>query len=111
MIIWSGSGGLISLLLIVLCFVASQLTINGVMEDDRYYQTHRWPKLVAFLLSALATWIFARMRNRPSKRFLPNSTTGIPVVEQPSGEHSLFFVPIRWLWVPLVIVGIVYSLK
>jgi hypothetical protein len=48
---WSGRGFLVPVVTFCSCFAMEPFT-RAAFHDDRYHQTHGWPILSAFLISA-----------------------------------------------------------
>ena len=104
MIIWSGFGILIPVI-VAICAVLSQLLLNAAVRDDQYYQSHSWPPLIALTVSAIFVWLLSQRLSRQPSRRLIDPATGKTVLLQ--RRDSLFFVPVRY-WPPiLVVVGMV----
>jgi membrane protein implicated in regulation of membrane protease activity len=101
MIIWSGFGFLVALIGFG-CLVLTQFIANALFQNAAYYQTHGWPKLVAFLIAALLVYFLSRVLERQQGRAMIDKATGREVVLKP--RHSLFFVPLKY-W-PYILVGL-----
>lgn len=101
-LVWSGHGYVVALVTFGSCLVAEYLT-ERVMDDDRYYQTHGWPKLVAFSVAALLTGLIARSLDRYGRRRLIDPETGAEVLIR--GGDAFFWIPIRYWSVLLVLIG------
>ena len=100
MIIWSGFGILVPVIMAV-CALLTQLLIDGALHDDKYYDTHAWPATVAMMVTALFVWLLSRRLSQQPGRRLVDPATGKDVILQP--RHSLFFVPLRY-WPPILMV-------
>ncbi len=101
-IITQGRGWIIVLVTFA-CLLASELAIEGITGDDRYYQHHGWTKLVAFLAaSALVSALIHVGVFAGERRVLIDKATGAEVVDE--ARHTLFFVPARH-W-PLLLIGL-----
>jgi hypothetical protein len=101
MIIWSGLGFLVPVIAFA-CLVACEAGVETWFADDRYYQTHGWPKLAAFVFAALIIWPIGALLERRGGRTLVDPATGEQV--RIGGDHSCFFIPVKW-W-PIACVGI-----
>ena len=110
MIIWSGIGGILSGVLIVACLVLTQLSVNTAKGDDHYYQDRGWPKFVALCLAAPVTLALGLYMNRTSER-VPVGPESYETVSRTGGGHSLFFIPIQYLCIPLIVIGIITLAK
>jgi hypothetical protein len=74
------------------------------MRDDQYYQTHGWPKMVAFSAAALLTGLITLWVQSSGRRRLVDPETGEEVYI--GGNDSLFFIPVRhWTWLLVVLGG------
>src|SRR5262245_61144370 len=69
MIIWSGLGFLVPVIAFLQLFL-TEAAVEGMLRDDTYYQTHGWPKLVAFLIAAAIIWPLGNLLNRRPSRVL-----------------------------------------
>ncbi|MCI0459403.1 MAG: hypothetical protein L0Z62_20830 [Gemmataceae bacterium] len=108
MIIWSGWGFLVAVIGLA-CLVATQLGVNAAMQDDQYYQTNGWPKLVGLFLVAALLWPVGRTLNRQrQERELVDPATGERVVLHSGGGHTFFFIPVEY-WAPICLVlGVIF---
>lgn len=88
MIIWSGLGFLVAVIAFG-CLVASEFAVESIFQDDQYYQTHGWPKLLALLVAGIIVWLLGRRLKGGEAR----NRAG----------HSLFFIPFEY-WGPILIV-------
>ena len=104
-IIWRGGGILVPVVTFGM-LIAVQLGVNRVLGDPTYYQTHGWPKLLAFVLSAAAVFLIDRFSDLRlgSKSREP----GPDPSPKPKSRNALFFIPMKF-W-SLILLGIgVYS--
>jgi hypothetical protein len=105
MIIWNGAGFIVA----VITFTSMVLTeqfVENLYQDDKYYQHHGWPKLVAFVAAALVVYPIGRYLNATEGRVLVDPATGERVVIK--SDHSLFFINVQtWPFV-LVLLGFVF---
>jgi hypothetical protein len=105
MVIWSGLGFLVA----VIAFASLLLTAyaTGVLLGDAaYYQTHGWPKLVAFLIAGAAVWVVGIRLNEGQGRVMIDKKTGREVVLKP--HHSLFFIKMEY-WGPILLgLGVIF---
>ena len=90
MIIWSGWGILV-LVIGFASFLLTQVGVDSMMQDDQYYRTHGWPKLVGFVVAAVLTWLLGHTLNRTRP-----------------GRDSLFFIPVQFWAVIFLVLGIVF---
>lgn len=103
MLIWNGWGFLVAVVVFG-CSFLTEISVETVMKDDRYYQTHGWPLFVAFLVAATIVWPLGRALNRSRSVGAPGGPhTGGRVVLEPGGGHTFFFIPVEY-WAPLLAV-------
>jgi hypothetical protein len=106
MLIWSGRGWLVAVIAFA-CFLLSELVSEAALGDHSYYQTHGWPKLVAFLVAAGIIWVLGAARVfSESERKLVDKKTGEEVTLTP--RHSLFFIPVRFWPFVLAALGVLF---
>ena len=101
MIIWRGRGIVIALVAFA-CLLLSEFVIEAAYADDRYYQSHGWPKLIAFWSAAALVYAFRSWLGVGQLRTVIDKDTGQEI--RLSSEGALFFVPARF-W-PAVLVGL-----
>jgi hypothetical protein len=87
MVIWSGKGFLVAVV-VFLSSLGMEFLTESLTGDSEYYQTSAWPLPAALLTAAVLTAAAA---------FL-----WIPELER--SQHTLFFIPIAW-W-PLILAAI-----
>jgi hypothetical protein len=105
MIIWSGLGFLVPVIVFA-CLLATEAGVEAIFKDPRYYQSHGWPKLAAFLLAALIIWPIGTVLQRRGGRILVDPATGEQV--KVGGSHTFFFVPVKWWPLLCVALGVVF---
>ena len=106
MIIWTGWGFLVPVAAFG-CLLATEAGVEAAFNDDNYYQSHGWPKLVAFLVAAFFIWIVDLWLSRRPRRTLIDVDSGEHVTL--GGGDSFFFIPVKW-WAPICIIcGVVFS--
>jgi len=106
MIIWSGWGFMVP----VVAFgslLATEAGVEAAFQDDNYYQSHGWPKLVGLLAAAFFVWLIDLWLKKRPRRKLVDIETGEHV--SVGGGDSFFFIPVKW-WAPILIVcGVIFS--
>ena len=108
MIIWSGHGYLVAVIVFACSLVANLIT-NSVTGGESYWDTHRWTLAIAFFVAAIASWFLGRYLLGRGSRTLIDKETGEEVVQNPN--HALFFIRMD-LWGPiLAIIGLVLLVK
>ena len=85
----------------------SEVVVEAAFQDDRYYQTHGWPKAAASWLAAAIVGPLGRWMNRGEARELVDPQTGEVVRLQRQGGHTLFFIPMEWWGVIFGVLGFV----
>jgi hypothetical protein len=102
MIVWRGWG----ILVVVLSFAPLLLVqvLGDAVLGQGYFGAHRWPKFVALVLAALLVWTFARILDSRPGRVVVDPETGERITLG-GGDH-LFFVPVRYWAVLLLLAGI-----
>jgi len=98
MIIFSGLGFLVPIIgfgtLILVQYFAGQITGN-----EEYYQKNEWVRVLGIVLAALLIYILDQLLHRKVKR-LSDAEDVEEILK--SKTHSLFFIPLKW-W-PLIII-------
>jgi uncharacterized membrane protein len=94
MIIWSGLGWLVFVLVFAMSLLA-EFSVEAALQDDNYYQSHGWPLAVVLFGAAIVTWLLGSHLNRQPER----------AVEGPGGvnRHRFFFLPMQY-WGPILAV-------
>lgn len=106
MLIWSGLGFLVAAIFVA-CMFVTQLLVDGVSHNDKYWETHAWPGVAAMALAAGLVWMFNRwLEQRPGKRLI-DPATNKEVVLRP--RHSLFFIPVKYWPIVLVFIGVSFA--
>ena len=103
MIIWSG-WGILAPVVAVLVGGSVALLLGGGLESAGMT---RWVGLgpaLGCLAGAAAVWWVGRWLNGRPGRELVDPRTGERVLLRPS--HRLFFIPMQWWAVPLVVIGL-----
>jgi hypothetical protein len=101
--IWRGAGILV-LVVTLGMLMAVQLGVNRALQDPTYYQTHGWPKLLAFVLSAAAVFLIDRYSDLRLGRKSPKPAPDQPPAPKPG--HSLFFIPMKFWSIILLAIGV-----
>jgi hypothetical protein len=104
-LVWRGKGGVIALITFG-SLVLSDLLTRAIFVDPRYYQTHEWPKLVGFWVSAGVVYALFSWLGVGQERALIDKATGQEIKASLEGE--LFFIPARFWPAILVGLGIVF---
>lgn len=100
MIIWSGLGFLVAVIVFG-CSLVANLIFNAAY-GDRYYDNHKWPVAIAFIVAAAICWFLGKHLRKRSDRVVIDKQTGKEFTVNQS-RHTLFFVPMHW-WAPILLV-------
>lgn len=106
MIIWSGWGILVPVIVFLTSLVMEALT-ESILGDDRAYQEQAVPLTLALLISAVIVWFVGRYLNNRPGRVLVDKETGEEVVLRP--RAAFFFVPMQY-WAPILVAFAVVAL-
>ena len=105
MIIWSGFGFLVAVVGFG-CLFGAEYFSEAFFKDDQYYQSHRWPMSVGFVVAGIIVWFLDRLLGANGSRCLIDPETGEEVTLK--NNHSFFFIPMKY-WGPIfVVLGIVF---
>ena len=84
----------------------TELITEAAFDDDRYYQDHGWPKMVAFLLAGTILGPLGQyLNNRGSKRLIDPETEEEYILKN---DHSFFFIPMQYWSFICAALGIVF---
>jgi hypothetical protein len=95
MIVWRGWGYLVFVITLGV-LILMEVGTGRLFHDSNYYAAHGWPRLLGFLVAAVAVWFLGTYLNRRAERAEGNK----PV-------HSLFFIRVDYWAGILVVLGIV----
>jgi hypothetical protein len=85
MIIWSGLGFLVAVIVFG-CSLVMEFATESATKDEQFYQNSLWAFPLALLLSAAITFL-----------------ADVALRSKSLGDNSLFFIPMRW-WAPILAV-------
>jgi len=103
MIIWSGNGFLIFIIVFVDALLA-ELISESVTSDDRFYQTNFIPLGCSFLISAL---IIKILSNYFAKKKVANKGSyEFDKITIANSNHKLFFIPFNYWPYILAFIGV-----
>jgi hypothetical protein len=105
MVIWS-RWGLLVVVILVAGFVASQVFVSAVFQDQQYYQSHAWPKAAGAWAAAVVLWPLGRYMNRVEHRQLWDLHANRAVILRTGGGHTLFFLPMEYWSILCVLLGV-----
>jgi hypothetical protein len=106
MIVWRGWGILVVVWSVV-SLLMTQIAGDAVLGAG-YYTSHRWPKFVALALAAVLVWVFSFVLDARPGREVIDAQTG-ERLKLGGGDH-LFFVPVRYWPVLLLLAGAGFGL-
>lgn len=96
-IFWRGYGLLVPLITIGVGAVIESIT--RAVFDNKYYQKHGWPILVAMSISGALCWRLADVLDKRQSGILgSNAVAGEVGLKK---RHEFFFIPIR-AWGPIL---------
>ena len=98
MIIWSGFGFFVALIVFG-CGLAAQLITSYVTGSEAYWNTHKWTHALALFTAAVLCWFLGRFLRARGSRTLIDPSTDQSVVQRQN--HSLFFIPMEF-WGPIL---------
>jgi hypothetical protein len=101
-LVWSGKGFLVPAVTFGMC-LSTEILVRVRYHDEKYYQTHGWPILTAFLISAAVIYLLSR--RLVAQRELRDLATGELVVLQEN--HRFLFVHVRYWPAILFVLGFV----
>jgi hypothetical protein len=103
MFIWRG-WGLAVVGLTFLALVLTELGVERMFADDRYYQDHGWPKLLGLTFGAALVWVLSGYVDNRTARVVVDKATGEELTLRNS--HDLFLVPLRYWPAILIVLGL-----
>jgi hypothetical protein len=105
MIVWRGRGIVVAVIAFG-CLIFVEIATRLRFRDQRYYQTHGWPKLVGFWMAASLVFAFRSWLGDMQGRTLIDKETGQEV--NMISKSSLFLIPVRFWPVILIALGVVF---
>ena len=105
MIIWSGYGFLVAIVVFVSSLVMNLLT-DAITGNENFYGQANLPFTTSLILSGIICWFLGRYLNKPGEKTLVDKESGEEVVLS-SARHRLFFIKMEY-WGPiLAVLGII----
>jgi hypothetical protein len=105
MIIWKGAGFIVAVVAFLMLLL-TELSVEALFKDDSYYQTHGWPKLLAFVIAGCIVLVIGKYLNKKDDKVLIEKETGKEIVLK--SEHSLFFIRVEYWGYILVVLGVIF---
>ena len=99
MIVWTGHGYFVAVLVFGMSLVMEFVTEN-IFQDENYYQQQAWPLAVALTIAGAISYFIGVRLNRRGERRLIDPETNEEVVLAGS-SHTLFFIKMHW-WAPIL---------
>ena len=104
MIIWSGWGFLIAIIIFINSLIG-ELLCRVITRDNQYYQQHNWPITVVLIISGVICWFLGKYLNSSNGKLYIDKETGEEV--QISKKHTFFFIKMEY-WGPILgVIGLV----
>lgn len=100
MMIWSGLGFLVAVITFG-CALGTEALVEAWFQDDHYYQSHGWPKFVAFVVAAVIVGVVGWTLKRRQGKVLIDPETGDEVIV--GVDNTFFFIPMEY-WAPILLV-------
>ncbi|MEJ7713448.1 MAG: hypothetical protein WKF84_27295 [Pyrinomonadaceae bacterium] len=98
MIIWSGWGILVPVI-VFLTSLAMEMLAESIWRDDTAYQNQAAPFALSLLISAVIVWFVGRYLNNRPGRVLFDKETGEEVTLR--SRAAFFFIPMQY-WAPIL---------
>ena len=105
MIIWKGAGFIVAVVAFLMLLL-TEFSVEKLFADEKYYQTHGWPKLVALFIAGCIVLLIGKYLNKKEGKVLIEKDTGKEVVLK--AEHSLFFINVEYWSYILFVLGFVF---
>jgi hypothetical protein len=99
MIIWTGQGYLVAVIVFLLS-LGAELGIEAALGDDTYYQVHAWPLALALFTSGVISWLLGNYLNNQKGWVVIDKETGQEMVVR-GPNHTLFFIKMQY-WGPIL---------
>ncbi len=104
MIVWRGLGFLVPLISLGL-MIAIQAAVNNYYNDPTFYSTHKWPPILACVVSAFVVAPLGFYLNRKPARTLIDEETGERF--EFKADHSVFFIKFEYWSIALLIIALI----
>lgn len=105
MIIWQGVGFIVAVVAFVMLLL-TEVSVESLFGDEKYYQAHGWPKLAALAVAGLVVLLIGKYLNGRGGKVLIEKDTGREVLVKP--RHSLFFINVEYWGYILVALGVIF---
>jgi FtsH-binding integral membrane protein len=109
MIIWSGWGVLVAIIVFVSSLIM-EILVESIQGSSSFYQQQNWPMTLALVISGVICWFLGKQLNKPSDRVLLDKETG-EEVKLSGARHKLFFIKMEYWGLILIIIGIINLFK
>ena len=105
MIIWQGAGFIVAIVAFAM-LVLTELSVESLFKDEKYYQAHGWPKLAALALAGVIVLLIGKYLNARGGKVLIEKETGREVLLK--SRHSLFFINVEYWGYILMALGFIF---
>lgn len=105
MIIWQGVGFVVAVMAFVMLLL-TEISVESLFADEKYYQTHGWPKLIALASAGFIVLLIGKYLNRRGGKVLIEKDTGREVLMK--SRHSLFFINVEYWGYILMVLGLIF---
>lgn len=99
MIIWTGRGFLVAVIVFLLS-LGAEFGVESASGNDNYYQIHAWPLALALFTSGVISWLLGNRFNSEKGRVVIDKETGQEIVIG-GPDHTLFFIKMQY-WGPIL---------
>lgn len=108
MIIWSGFGVLVPIMLLINSLIVHFLC-SLITGNNKFYNQNSWTHTVVLVLTGVICWFLGKYLNRGNEKVYIDKQTGKEV--RINRKHSLFFIKMQY-WGPILgIVGLLFLIK
>ncbi|GAA4502318.1 hypothetical protein [Pseudaeromonas paramecii] len=106
-VIWRGWGIAVPVIVVVLV-LAMELLVDKVTGTPAFRMQHSWVWLLDVLPAALALWWLGRkLESRPGRVVIDKQTH---TEFELKAKHDLFWIPVKWWALPLLGLGLLFTL-
>src|SRR5450830_1164694 len=107
MLVWQGLG-ILGPLICFFVVIAVQILFGATLGDE-YTTTHAWTTAVAMLVAAAASWYAGvRLNNAPGRELIVPATQERVILRK---RHTLFWIPMQYIAVVMVVLAVVTLFK
>lgn len=104
MIVWSGLGFLVPVILIINGIIVD-LLCGLITGNSQFYDQNKWPLTVVLIITGILCWFLGKYLNKPNDKIYIDKETGKEV--QLRKSHRFFFIKMQY-WGPILgVIGII----